>query len=79
LDVKRLRRIGQMPNRQFKQLPLGSKDWTVIKVSRYRRRIECGRHYNDAYLRPDALKTLERYKPELFAEVSAMRASGRSA
>src|ERR1700755_2084656 len=51
LNVKRLRRIRQMPNQQFKQLSLGSKDWTVIKVSRYRRRIERARHNNDAYLR----------------------------
>jgi hypothetical protein len=59
-----------MPNRQFKQLPLGSKDWTFIKVSRYRRRIERGRHYNDAYLRPGALETLQKCQRKIAVKVA---------
>jgi hypothetical protein len=59
-----------MPNRQFKQLPLGSKDWTVIQVSRYRRRIERGRHYNNAYLRPRALETLQKCERKITVKVA---------
>src|ERR1700756_64362 len=70
LNVKRLRGIRQMPNRQFKQFPLGSKHWTVIKVSRYRRRIERGRHNNDAYLRPHALETLQKRQRKIAVKVT---------
>ena len=59
-----------MPNRQFKQLPLGSKNWTVIKVSRYRSRIESGRHYNDAYLWPSTLKTFQKRQRKIAVKVA---------
>jgi hypothetical protein len=59
-----------MPNRQFKQLSLGSKDWTVIKVSRYPHCVERGRHYNDAYLRPGALETLQKCQRKIAVKVA---------
>ena len=59
-----------MPDRQRKQPSLRPKDGTVAKVSRYRRGIECGRHHDDAYLRPRELKAFQECECEIAVEVT---------
>src|ERR1700704_399455 len=70
LNMKRLGRGRQMADRQLKQLSLRSKDRTIFKISSYRRRIERGRHHDDAYLRPDALETLQECQCKIAVEVA---------
>src|SRR5258705_1173960 len=65
LNMKRLGGVRQMPDRQLKQLSLRPKDRTIFKVSSYRRRIKCGRHHNDADLRPGALETRQEFQRKI--------------
>jgi hypothetical protein len=70
LNMKRLGGVRQMPDRQFKQLSLRSKDRTIFEISSYRRRIERGRHHDDAHLRPGALETLQECQREIAVQVA---------
>jgi hypothetical protein len=72
LNMKRLGGVRQMPDRQLKQLSLRPKDRTIFKVSSYRRRIERGRHHNDAYLRPAALETLQECERKIAVQVALL-------
>jgi hypothetical protein len=70
LNMKRLGGVRQMLDRQLKHLSLRPKDGTIFKVSSYRRRIERGRHHDDAYLRPGALETLQECQRKIAVQVT---------
>jgi hypothetical protein len=70
LNLKGLRGVRQMPDRQRKPLSLRSKDRTTFKVSSYRRRIERGRHHDNPNLPSRALEPLQEYQRKITVQVS---------
>ena len=59
-----------MPDRQREQPSFGANDRAVVEEACDGRRVERGRHHNDAKLRPSALKALQQRESEIAVEVA---------